>query len=170
MARAPHRAEFVKTKKGGLLLCHEGFEYHETGSRAETTYWICTKRPECSARAIKGTLPHDARVTKAGGHTSHALNREETSARRVVNELKDVAARHPEMPPANIIRAGLADVDDEVLAQMPQRLALKRAPNRKRQADLPRNPIALGDIRELPEEYRKTLAVDDLTTDMMVVD
>ncbi|KAK3919917.1 FLYWCH-type zinc finger-containing protein 1 [Frankliniella fusca] len=157
MARAPHRAEFIKTKRGGLLLCHEGFQYHRTGRRADTIYWICSKRPECSARAItKGPPPDDARVTKAGDHI-HAPNREETAARAVVNDMKDVAARHPEMPPANIIREGLADVDDEVLSQLPQRVSLKRAINRKRQADLPRNPIALGDIRELPEEYQKTL-------------
>ncbi|KAK3931550.1 FLYWCH-type zinc finger-containing protein 1 [Frankliniella fusca] len=156
MARAPHRAEFIKTKRGGLLLCHEGFQYHRTGRRADTIYWICSKRPECSARAItKGPPPDDARVSKAGDHI-HAPNREETAACAVVNDMKDVATRHPEMPPANIIREGLADVDDEVLSQLPQRVSLKRAINRKRQA-VPRNPIALGDISELPEEYQKTL-------------
>lgn len=67
-----------------------------------------------------------------------------------------LAARHPEMEPANIIRDNLANLGDEVISQLPQRPALKRTINRKRQADLPRNPLSLNDIRELPDEYQKT--------------
>jgi len=72
--------------------------------------------------------------------------------------MRNAAAQHPEMPPANIIRAGLAGVGDEVLPRLPERPALKRTINRKRQADLPRNPQTLSEIRQLPGEYHKTLS------------
>lgn len=149
--------EFVKSKRGGYILSHQGFEYHRTGRNNDSTYWICARRPECNARATtKGVVPDGARVTKKAEH-AHAPNREATAARKVVNTMKEVATRHPEMQPANILRDGLADVEDGVLAQLPQRPALKRTLNRKRQADLPRNPLALGDIRDLPHEFQRSI-------------
>lgn len=150
-------SEFVKSYRESYLLAHEGHLYHKTGKNKRSWYWICSRTPEGKNRATSiGEPPGSPTVIKTGKH-EHAPDQDEINAKKVVNGMKNVAAQ-PEMPPANIIRAGLAEVGDEVLPRLPERPALKRTINRKRQADLPRNPQTLSEIRQLPEENRKTLS------------
>ena len=142
-----------------------GFEFHKTGRYKENTYWVCARRPECMARATtKGLPPEAPTILKCGTHSGHAPDREKTSVHKVVNTMKQLAAQHPEMEPANIIRDNMANLGEEVISQLPQRPALRRPIQRKRQADLPKNPLSLNEIRELPEEYQTTSAGESRRT------
>lgn len=151
------KAEFIRSKKGAWVLVDEGHLYHRTRANGASTNWVCSRKPDCGTRAITTGLPPDnARIKKAGRH-EHAPDQDAVAARRVVNAMKDEATAHPEEPPARIIRNALADLGDEVLSQVPERPALKRTINRKRQKNLPRNPQCLQDIAELPDEFKRTL-------------
>jgi len=151
-------AEFIRSKRGGFILASKGFLYHKTNKSKGRWYWVCSKKPECNVRCVStGEPPDNPTILKEGRH-DHAPDQDDVTARKLVESMKNVAAEHPEMLPATIIRDGLSQVGDEVLPKLPERPSLKRAINRKRQAELPRNPQTLGEIRELPEIYRKTLS------------
>ncbi|KAK3909666.1 FLYWCH-type zinc finger-containing protein 1 [Frankliniella fusca] len=148
-------AEFVKSKKGGNILTHEGFTYHISNKYKDRQYWVCTRKPACKARATTRGDPPEILKADEDKHT-HAPDQEIIAAKKIVKRMKQVAVNHPEKQPSVIIRDGLADVDEGVLSQMPQRPALRRTLNRKRQSDLPRNPKSLAEIRDLPDEYCMT--------------
>lgn len=156
--RADKMAEFIRTSKGGLYLAHKGFLYNKTGKHHESWYWRCATYPDCSTRATTTGEPPDPPVIKKVGKHDHAPDQDKIAAKKIVNAMKSTAAEHPEMLPANIIRTGLSNVGDEVLPKLPERPALKRALNRRRQAEHPRNPQTLSEVREIPDEYRKTLS------------
>lgn len=50
----------------------------------------------------------------------------------------------------------MEDLDDGVLAQLPQRGALKKMMRRRRRRDLPANPTSLQDLQELPLRFTTT--------------
>ena len=140
------------------MLAHKGYLYHKTGKHLISWYWRCDRYPERSTRATTtGEPPQPPAVKKVGKHEL-APDQDKIAAKKVLNEMKSTAARHPEMMPANIIRAGLSNVGDEVLPRLPERPAIKRALNRTRQAELPRNPQTLAEVRDVPDEYRKTMS------------
>ncbi|KAJ8671478.1 hypothetical protein QAD02_002737 [Eretmocerus hayati] len=58
-----------------------------------------------------------------------------------------------------MLRTELANLSEEVLCQLPERRALKKALRRRRRRDLPPNPRVLEDLGELPERFWRTLGV-----------
>ena len=87
----------------------------------------------------------------------HAPNQEEVGAVRLTQTLKRKAADNPGQPPSQILRAELPLVIEGILSQLPEREALAKAMRRERRLRLPTNPRSLQELRELPEEFQRTL-------------
>lgn len=72
--------------------------------------------------------------------------------------MKRKAEENPEQPPAQIVRAELANVDVSVISELPERYNLVKSLRNVRRRDLPPNPITLGQLGEIPERFQKSLA------------
>ena len=118
--------EIITSRQGGAKLLYRGFIYHRRDSKKGRTYWNCQKRKECNATAITTTVDRQVEVVKFKEH-SHAPNREEVEAEKVVNKLKRKATAQPELNPAQILRTELPALSDGVLSQLPERENLKKA-------------------------------------------
>ncbi|KAK3908569.1 FLYWCH-type zinc finger-containing protein 1 [Frankliniella fusca] len=140
----------------------DGYIYYKVNSKNERTYWTCkrSKIKECKAKAITKSGPDGRIIVIKGSEDSphgHPPNREEGEAAKIVRNIKRVARDHPGMPPAQILRAELSSVPSGVLSQLPERENLKKMMRRGRRTDLPKNPVRLSELRELPEKFTKTL-------------
>lgn len=87
---------------------------------------------------------------------SHAPNREEVAAEKVLSGVKRRATDHPEAPPAQIIRA-LNDLPPGVFAELPDRENVKKTIRRQRLTEMPSNPTTIQDLREIPHKFTVTL-------------
>lgn len=150
-------AEIVKNQ-----LHLNGFIYYKVNSKSGRTYWICKrgKAKECPARAISlAAAGGEITVVKGDEQSphSHPPNREEANAVKVVSNLKRLSQQHPGMPPAQILRDQLTSVPSGVLSQLPERENLKKMMRRERRRDLPKNPVRLSELGNIPERFTKTL-------------
>ncbi|KAK3913903.1 FLYWCH-type zinc finger-containing protein 1 [Frankliniella fusca] len=149
--------KFIKSKKGRKILVNNGFQYHKHSSKKEKTYWVCTLKPECKARA---TTVSDPPVLVREGTHSHAPDQDSIAAKEIMNEIKASSVQQPEAPPVQITSNKLQRIPQVVLAKLPNEAAIKRTINRTRQASLPPNPKTLRDLPELPREFTLTLMGD----------
>ncbi|KAK3929190.1 FLYWCH-type zinc finger-containing protein 1 [Frankliniella fusca] len=91
--------KFIKSKKGRKILVNNGFQYHKHSSKKEKTYWVCTLKPECKARA---TTVSDPPVLVREGTHSHAPDQDSIAAKEIMNEIKASSVQQPEAPPVQI--------------------------------------------------------------------
>ncbi|KAK3932645.1 FLYWCH-type zinc finger-containing protein 1 [Frankliniella fusca] len=145
------------SKKGRKILVNNGFQYHKHSSKKEKTYWVCTLKPECKARAT--TVSDPPFLVREGTH-SHAPDQDSIAAKEIMNEIKASSVQQPEAPPVQITSNKLQRIPQAVLAKLPNEAAIKRTINRTRQASLPPNPKTLRDLPELPREFTLTLMGD----------
>ena len=145
-------AEIITSRRGGKKLLYRGCTYYRRDSRKGNTYWACTKKGECKATAVTRFNNGAIEVIKEKEH-SHAPNREEVEAEKVVTKLKRIAGEHPELPPAQILRTELPKCTEGVLSQLPERESLKKTMRRERSHDQPSNPLSLSELREIPDRY-----------------
>ena len=148
----------------GKKLQIDGYMYVRSREAKSKIYWDCrrVRSGECKARAITTAPRDDGSVTvlkgpKESEHT-HPPNREEAEAEKFVEELKEEAADHPELPPAQLLRTAMPGVAPEILSQLPDQCALARTVRRVRLKNLPPNPKSLSAFDELPIRYQKTLS------------
>ena len=137
--------EIITSRRGGTKLLNNGFLYYRRDSKNRKTYWYCKRKNECKATAITMYVDRHLEVLKEKLRT-HAPNQEEVNAEKVKANLKRIAADHPELPPAQILRTELPKVAAGVLSQMPERENLKKAMRRERGKDQPRNPMSLEEL------------------------
>ena len=128
-------AEIIKSLRSVFLHLDGYLYYKHSEAIGKTAYWNCRKKGECSARAIT-TGPAENLIIKKKqldeDHSSHAPNIEEVKALKIVNKLKRKAVENPEQPPAQILRTELQNVSSEILAEMPDRLSLRKGIGRER--------------------------------------
>jgi len=89
----------LKSKKGRKILVNNGFQYHKHSSKKEKTYWVCTLKPECKARA---TTVSDPPVLVREETHSHAPDQDSIAAKEIMNEIKASSVQQPEAPPVQI--------------------------------------------------------------------
>ncbi|XP_054734051.1 uncharacterized protein LOC129241637 [Anastrepha obliqua] len=87
------------------------------------TYWDCNRlrKGGCSAKAVTVMNSEDVIILRGPAQSKHDIhppNREDGETEVIVDRLNRVVSSHPEHPPAQIIRAGLADVPVSVLTQL----------------------------------------------------
>ncbi|CAB0037295.1 unnamed protein product [Trichogramma brassicae] len=124
-----------------------------------TTYWRCQRKTQCSARITTVQNGHELTVKKGGDAESHepanAPNPEEVEALRIMSNLKRKAAEHPEAPPSRLMRC-LQDADDAVLAQLPDRMNIRKQLQRERLKEIPSNPTSIEDLQAIPDMFQTT--------------
>lgn len=91
--------ELIKSRKGNFLHV-DGFLYYYHSCPKNHVYWNCRKKDECLARIITAPVIDTEDIVIYKGidkspHT-HAPNREEVEAVRIVAGIKRVAEEHPE--------------------------------------------------------------------------
>ena len=149
----------------GKQLHLDGFIYYKNTSSKTRTYWTCVRskpNKECKATAITVGAEEGLRVMKGSdSDPAHPPNREESAAKKVVLSLKRVASENSGMPPAQILRNELPSVSSGILSQLPDRENLKKSMRRERRRDLPKNPMTLTELGELPDKFTKTLLLEN---------
>ena len=85
----------------------------------------------------------------------HAPDHDEVVVRKVKQNLKLAAQRHPEIASGNIVSTELALIPSTsaALVRLPNRTSLSRLVNRVRQAHLPANPKTIQELRIVAPEY-----------------
>jgi len=137
-------AEFIRSKRGGFILTSKGFLYHKTNKSKGRWYWVYSKNQSATSDVFPLVNPV----------TTPPFWKKEGTIMHLIKMTSLLSIPKCFLPPL----FATVSVKWEVLPKLPDRPSLKRAINRKRQAELPRNPQTLGEIRELPEIYRKTLS------------
>lgn len=149
-----------------IRLLMDGFVYVRSYQDGNKTYWDCYKlrKHECSARAITvHTSGGNFIVTKGVNESKHdhPPNREYAEAEKIKLNLKKKAEAHPEEPPSRLLRNELAGVSSGVVSQLPERESLKKSMRYVRRKNLPKNPVSLQDLGDLPSTYKKTATGDN---------
>lgn len=104
-------AEIIYGSRAKFLHIDGFLYYKHSGPENGRRYWRCRKRDECEARAT--TTGGDSNLILIEGDTSkhsHAANREEVAAEKIVRSVKRLAKEHPELPPSQILRRELRAV------------------------------------------------------------
>lgn len=143
-------------------LLYRGFVYLRSRvPEANKTYWECKrlKSKTCKARAVTVGEGSNLVVTRCGDH-EHPPDREECEAEKVMNRLKRKAEDEVALPPALILRDGLRNVPNGVIARLPERRNIKKALRRARRAELPANPTQIENLGRLPDRFRVSLQGD----------
>ena len=152
-------AQIISSKRGGKILVHRNYLYHFHSSNKQRTrtYWRCEKRDICNARATTNFV-HEDQITvhKVGGH-SHVAEHWEPAVRAIQNNIRRRAEEEPNAAPAAILDFELENIsDDEIVINLPERMALIRNINRQQNERRPNLPRNLGDIEIIPP-YNRTI-------------
>ena len=149
-------AEIIKSWRTSYLHI-DGFLFYKHSHNKTVRYWRCKRQSQCSARAITDC---DGATLSIRRHSledhSHAPNREEVEALRLVTGIKRKAAEHPEAPPVQIMRS-LQNVPSSVLGELPDRENIRKCIQRERLKNMPPNPQNIQDLHEIPTQFRKTI-------------
>ena len=111
-------------------------------------------KPECNAKAT--TTENPLAVLSTSNH-GHAADPDYVKTRQVVVDIKKTGLAQPDRAPVQIIEQKLQNLPKEVLAKVPQRPAITRTINRAREMELTPNPQAIGDLQDLPQEFKLSL-------------
>ncbi|CAB0041612.1 unnamed protein product [Trichogramma brassicae] len=157
MAEQP-TAELIH--KGGTTYLHyDGFLYLRHSRKGLTSYWRCQRKPQCAAKI---TIIHNGNdiIVKSGGDVeshepNHAPNPEEVEALKLLSDLKREAREHPEAPPSRLMRR-LQDASPAVLAQLPDRMNVRKQLQREHLKEMPSNPVDIEDLESVPDKFRRT--------------
>ena len=68
---------------------------------------------------------------------------------KVTANIIEQAVQQQEATPAQILRNNLHDVPSSVMAELPGRINLRKKILRRRNKDLPRNPMSITELHEI---------------------
>ncbi|KAM7303326.1 juvenile hormone acid O-methyltransferase-like [Ixodes scapularis] len=114
-------AVYFRSNRGGLKLLHEGFEYDKERWFKEKTYWQCSRKLECKARAH--TI--DEEVVKLINEHSHAPSRLDQEAKLAYSSMNE-RARTTEEPNQAIVGRLVAEMTPEACSYLPPQDTVKR--------------------------------------------
>jgi hypothetical protein len=140
-----------------------GYLYLRSRRSKGRVYWDCRllRGKTCTARAVTSDPEDGGQLQLFKGpdesEHSHPPDREEVAAEVITSRLKRKAAENPAEPPARILRTELQGATDDVLSQLPAQPALLRTMRRTRSKHAPANPKKLSKLREIPDEYQRTV-------------
>ncbi|KAJ8664534.1 hypothetical protein QAD02_006196 [Eretmocerus hayati] len=123
---AQNQEEYRVSVTGTKLVINDYIYVRARPGENGKFYWNCrkTRHRECTARAITRQIRDEIRVIKGPREFahSHPPDHEKAEAETVLNSLRRTAEEHPEIPPAQVLRSEINDVDPGVLARLPDRL------------------------------------------------
>jgi len=151
--------EFVKNRKGGDLLVHDGFTYRRDGHNGGKTYWVCSKYDTeyCRGRCIS----QDGLVTVTNKSHNHTVNPAEVEVRRRLAQMKAQALTTQDLP-CQIITQTVTNASRSVAASLPSTALMTRTINKTRKANAraPANPTCLSDLH-IPDTYTVTTSGEE---------
>lgn len=141
----------------------DGYMYVRSRTAKGRVYWDCRllRGRTCTARAITSD-PEEGGVIEvykgpAESQRSHPPNREKNAAEAITATIKRKASDSTAEPPARLLRVELQGASAEVLSQLPAQPALLRTMRRARSKHAPPNPRKLSKMRDIPDEYKRTV-------------
>lgn len=154
-------AEIIKSGRSIYLHINGFLYYKHSNGRSTVRYWKCRRKDQCPARATTENDGHTLKIIRGGNldEHSHAPNREEVEALRVLTGIKRKASEHPDMPPVRIMQV-LQDVPNAVLAELPDRENIRKRIQRERLKEMPANPRTIQELQEIPEKFQVTSVGD----------
>ena len=143
--------EIIKSNKGGLKLCYQGFMYTKHATRKTSQWWKCVKRSSTGCRGSLSTTLQNENPVPGQPH-NHAPSETLISYSKARNTMKDQASNTRDKP-SQIFAQVVAQCDDDVQALLPREENCKRTIRYQRPA--PPVPATLAEVN-LPVEYTMT--------------
>lgn len=143
----------IDSKKGKKVLQYRNFIFHHHSNNKQETksYWRCERRQVCNARLITNrNVENGINILKESGVHAHVANFAEKEVREVVQRIKRRAGDRPNEPPQSVVIEEMQGVrNEEVLSNLPQRMALVRMVNRRQVKNRPPMPRTLQELQIL---------------------
>ena len=152
--------EFVKTQRGGLKLCYNGYLYVKNKELPSgNTFYECERRRRNNCKA-KITLRGDQIIRETHEHT-HAPDIIRQDLLSLREEMKEQAIK-TQQSSQQILCQMLQNVSEGVSSQLPSMSTIRRSIRRYKQAvhaphPIPRNLCEMA----IPDEYKRTCNEDN---------
>lgn len=140
------------TNRHKALLQGYAYTRQRPGNNLKWSEWFCDQRKE----GCKGRLhirPDEQEWREAGDH-NHVPNFGRIKAMETKDRIKKRVLEQPNILPATITQAEVGRVDSETLLELPKEASMKKMAQRTRMETLPKLPLTLGDLEEVPQAYR----------------
>ena len=139
--------EVIRSKRGGLKLCYEGFMYtkkHEAKNLDQIT-WRCVERePPRKCLAILRTTKANEQPDLMKEH-NHPPNETKVGVAKIRHDMKSRAQTTRDKP-NQLFTFALTEASDEVKTHLPQADTCKRVLRRARAAHCPADPQTLDEL------------------------
>ena len=145
--------EFVKSSRGGELLCLNGFVLSINYRRNNKKYWKCRKA-NCKFTAVT----EEQELLSSRGEHGHPPEQAKIEIKKAVERAKAICKNEPHKPLKRAYREAFEEVDmenEQNLDDLPSLQKYKPTLYRARRKRLPKLPHTLAEIT-LPEEWRTT--------------
>lgn len=152
-------ARLIDSKRDGKLLVYQNFiyQYHSCNKAHTRKYWRCERRLVCTGRCVTNyAVEQGVEIFKVKRH-EHEEESWNAQVREITNNIKRRARENPNDPPGGIVADEVGHlVDEEVIMNLPEQMALLRQVNRHQNRTRPPLPQRLADINII-HPYDQTL-------------
>ena len=146
---------FVTSRRGRASLVHEGFRYvFHRETRAGRQYRCWRKNAPHICQSLISLDEERRRIVIQPSLHNHGSDWGHIKALEVIEKIARKADERPNALASSIIREEMAHVDEEAVANLPKRTALKRKIERVHAKHRPPLPKSFDDMHALPEKYR----------------
>ena len=151
--------EFIRSNRGGDILCLNGYQFRINYSRIGRKYWKC-KKCKCSA------VTEEGRLISNNGEYTHPSEDTTIAIKKAVSVAKDTAMDHPFETMKRVYREAFADVDvtnEAVMDDLPSFLKYRCTMYRSRASRLPKLPHQRAEVNIVghwsQNERRTTISI-----------
>ena len=162
--------EFIRSNRGGDILCLDGYQYRINYVRNGKRYWKC-KNCKCSAVTEEGML-----IKNNGEHT-HTPENTKIEIKKAVSVAKEAAMAHPFQGMKRVYREAFADVDvtnEAVMDDLPSFAKYRCTMYRSRASRLPKLPHQRAEVNIVGQwsqtkDGRQFLLANDGVEDKLLI-
>lgn len=147
------QVEFIKSRKGGDILCLNSYRLHLNYRRNGKIYWKCL-HTGCKTTAIS----ENGEVLSSKGTHSHPPEQRQIEVKKAVESAKQLAKENAFLPMKRAYRQAFQEVDlnnEEIMDEMPSFSKYKSSMYRARSSRLPPLPHTRAEV-ELNGEWTQT--------------
>ena len=144
--------EIIKSNKGGIKICYEGYMYTKQIEKNASIRWRCASR----TTGCKGTMTTTDSMENPTPLNTHKHVPDENAIKVTKCRLKmKEKAATSRAAPTQIYAEAVQEVDDNVRASLPDETTCKRTMRNSRKDSLPPNPATLQEL-VLEDEWTMT--------------